>query len=149
MDRIGKLAKPGTSGAVRPSSPSPEELRRKAKISQIFEILRRRYGALWIQQIGETEEAISGTLDEWYRALSSKSDEDLRRGLESWKSNFPPNAMEFMKACRDPRARPEHQHYQKIPILGPDREAGIAKVRELKDLARKATIKMTKEKYRE
>lgn len=100
----------------------------------IFERMRLRYGDLWTSRIGTTRQEIEAMAAEWGRVLSHLRPEDIKRGLDSWDSEYPPNVMQFRRACQPPDPVPAaHRRYAGLSILGPGREEGLKRVAELRE----------------
>ena len=100
----------------------------------LFEKFRLRYGDLWTSRIGTTREEIEAMAAEWARCLSSLNGDDLKRGLDTWCDQYPPNVMQFRKACQPPEPTPEaHRRYVGLSILGPGRDEGLRRVAELRE----------------
>lgn len=65
-------------------------------ISALFKKFDARYPHKWASGI-EGNEKIA--VEEWSQVLAGLTGEDIKRGLENWKGDWPPSAEEFRKAC--------------------------------------------------
>lgn len=95
----------------------------RAWVLAIFEKMRRRYLDLWTKKIGTSEAEIQAIADEWAEVLADLTPDDIRRGLDSWRSEYPPNACQFRNACQEPQRAPVaacHVVYKGLPILRPE-----------------------------
>lgn len=91
------------------------------RMMTVFEIFRRRYGRLWVAVAGQSERALSQTMLEWQTRLSSLTDAQVRRGLDRWDGQYPPNVEEFKRVCR---TAPAHQTFKALPR--PKADPGVA-----------------------
>jgi len=63
------------------------------------------------------EETLPAVQEEWLKQLKDMTVDEIGHGLEKWNEDWPPNIIEFKKACK-PAARPAlpcHQMYQSLP----------------------------------
>jgi hypothetical protein len=66
-------------------------------ISALFKKFQARYGSKWVSAIDGIEEL---AVTEWAEALSGLTGGDIKRGLDAWDGEWPPSAMEFLRACK-------------------------------------------------
>jgi len=62
----------------------------------IFKKLQARYLHKWTSAIEGIEEEV---MSEWSQVLSGLTGEQVKRGLDSWDSEWPPTANEFKNVC--------------------------------------------------
>lgn len=97
MQSAGELASKATanpplsSSGTRASLPLPWTAR-------LFAKLQARYGRTWQAQ-WPTAEMQRAAMAEWGERLAGMDGETLRRGLDSWRDDWPPNVEQFRKAC--------------------------------------------------
>ena len=105
-------------------------------IKFLFAKFYARYGSKWAAQY--PKEIYLLAQKEWLEMLGKCTPGDIRRGLENWTNDWPPNVMEFAKACKPPAETPALPMYRewKTPRLLPrvDKEtakANLAKLRQI------------------
>jgi len=62
--------------------------------------MQATYGSKWNAQY--PTDMLELTQQQWLRVLSKITLGDIKRGLENWNEDWPPNVFEFEKACRPP-----------------------------------------------
>lgn len=65
-------------------------------VSGIFKKFQARYGHKWVSALEWIEEI---AVQEWSIGLAGLSNDDIKRGLDSWAENWPPSLPEFRAAC--------------------------------------------------
>jgi hypothetical protein len=86
----------------------------KKWVAPLFAKLQMRYGRKWTSNF-PTRELVALGIDEWSIVLGGLDAEDIRCGLDSWKGDWPPGAVEFRKACERPDKIKSHQLYRALP----------------------------------
>lgn len=67
-------------------------------INKLFITLQARYGNQWANQ-WDDERLLKFAKHEWYEALKNLTIDDIKRGLKKYQGDFPPNIIQFSKAC--------------------------------------------------
>ncbi len=120
MKQITKhLRNPGTTCTKTTAKQSLPE----AWMAALFERMRIRYGDLWTKKVGEEQTDLDMTMDDWGQVLSSCSGEEIKHGLETWKSEYPPNVRQFQTACKSATRLGAHELYKAEPDPVQDPEA--------------------------
>ena len=100
-------------------------------IDRLFLKFSARYGSRWTAQLDD-EALLRMTKHEWYEGLKHLKNADIKRGLDAWDGDFPPNLMEFKKACR--RA-PYHKPYSRKALPPPiNRERGLKAIKQIREI---------------
>ncbi|MEW6647826.1 MAG: hypothetical protein AB1450_11545 [Pseudomonadota bacterium] len=68
-------------------------------VDALFAKLGARYGHKWISAFPSAD-AIDLAKAEWGARLAGISGEEIRRGLDTWRNEWPPSVDEFRNACR-------------------------------------------------
>jgi len=101
-------------------------------INKLFLKLQGRYGNQWSSQwIDEGLYKIA--LQEWYEELKHYTLEDIKRGLDSYRGDFPPNLMQFSNACKKPSTALAHQEYKQIAPITTTKEQAKKNISKLKE----------------
>ena len=95
-----------------------------------------RYGAKWTSQFDD--EMWPAVQAEWLDILGNLELMDIKRGLDNWREDWPPNVMEFAKACKPPTETPALPMYREweTPRLPPrvDKETAKANLAKLRNI---------------
>lgn len=83
-------------------------------VSAIFAKFRGRYGPQWTSRYASDKE-YQIAKREWGEVLATMTGEQIRRGLEYWDDNHPPNAYEFRQACQEPKGYAAHKPFRGLP----------------------------------
>ncbi len=83
--------------------------------------LYARYGNQWSSQWG-SDEIVKMAHAEWYEELKHCNQGDIKRGLDTYRGEYPPNLMQFAKACKRPATNLAHQEYVQIAPIATSRE---------------------------
>jgi hypothetical protein len=68
-------------------------------INKLFITLQARYGNQWANQ-WDDERLLKFAKNEWYEELKHLKILDIKRGLENYRGDYPPNMMQFSEACK-------------------------------------------------
>ena len=68
-------------------------------INKLFITLQARYGNQWANQ-WDDERLLKFAKNEWYEELKHLKIPDIKRGLDQYRGDYPPNMMQFAEACR-------------------------------------------------
>ncbi len=101
-------------------------------IVRLFAKLYARYGNQWSSQ-WDNERILKLAHAEWYEELKHYYLEDIKRGLEVYRGDFPPNLMQFSKACKKPTISLAHQEYVQIAPMKITPEKAKENIKRLKD----------------
>jgi hypothetical protein len=74
--------------------------------AEIFAKLQARYGHKMSSSY-PAGKVLDLAIEEWCKALAGFGGEEIKRGLESWKGDWPPSLIEFKQSCR-PKANASH-----------------------------------------
>ncbi|MEN8251697.1 MAG: hypothetical protein ABFS32_22450 [Bacteroidota bacterium] len=77
-----------------------------------------RYGNQWANQ-WDDERVLKMAKAEWYEELKHFDVDDIKRGLDTYRGEFPPNMIQFSEACKaDPIPLPPcYQNWESEPSL--------------------------------
>lgn len=78
---------------------------RHAWIAQIFKKFQVRYGHKWSSFIDGIEEL---AVQEWSEQLSGLTGDEIKYGLDTWKEDWPPSSVEFVKCCKQQSGAWQH-----------------------------------------
>lgn len=107
-------------------------------IAKLFGKLHARYGRTWSSQ-WSTDELQRMAHAEWSARLAGLTGEDIKRGLDTYRGEWPPTVEQFRNACLQTQdADYEHRRmYQRFPKALPKPKANpeivrreLAKMRE-------------------
>jgi len=101
-------------------------------IVRLFAKLYARYGAQWASQ-WDNENILKIAHNEWYEMLKHYSMEDIKRGLDIYDGDYPPNLIQFSKACKKPVTALAHQEYKHIAPITTTKEQAKKNIKRLKD----------------
>lgn len=89
--------------------------------------LQVRYTSRWTSQY-PSPELRAAAEEDWAQVLAGLSPQDLKRGLDTWRQAWPPNALEFLAACEDPHRKTAHKIASGAALLpAPKRDPEAAK----------------------
>ncbi len=91
-------------------------------IARLFAKFQARYGHKWTSS-QTSGELVKLAAAEWAEGLSGYTSDDIARGLDIWREDWPPSLPEFQKACR-PIEKACHQEHKALPKPEPDKELG-------------------------
>lgn len=96
------------------STPSPQKPRLpKSWVSALFAKLQGRYGHLWTSSYPPGP-VLEAALYEWGVGLAGYSPEEIKRGLDQYRGEYPPTLEVFRQVCR-PASRRVHAYYPGLP----------------------------------
>ncbi len=101
-------------------------------IVRLFAKLYARYGNQWSSQ-WDNERILKLAHSEWYEELKHYYLEDIKRGLDAYRGDFPPNLMQFSKACKKPTISLAHQEYVQIEPMKVTPEKAKENIKRLKE----------------
>jgi len=96
--------------------------------------MRLRYGSLWTKSIGDDKADIEAVMKEWRDVLGNISGDEVKHGLDTWDSEFPPNVYQFRTACKAMRRQGAHKVYKTLPKPEPDKESARESLNAMKTL---------------
>lgn len=67
-------------------------------IDKLFAKFAARYGSRWTSQWSDSD-LLRIARHEWYATLKNMKLGDIKRGLDQWHEDWPPNVVEFKKTC--------------------------------------------------
>ena len=67
-------------------------------MSALFSKFQVRYGHKWTSAM-PTEELTRLAVSEWSGQLGGLTGDDVRRGLDAWREDWPPSAPQFRRCC--------------------------------------------------
>ena len=121
-------------------------------VAELHAKLHRRYGRQWLKNVGDTDEERIKVIQEWQQVLGNTTGEQIRHGLESWDSQFPPNVYQFRTSCRSATQKGAHKPYKAISGPIPSKELAREEIASLKmymSLAEPAPPRSDKDAYME
>lgn len=88
-------------------------------IKYVFAKLFARYGSKWSSQY--PTDLLPAVQKEWLEELQGLEGADLHRGFENWDEDWPPNAIEFRKACQkqEEKLPPYYREYEYQALPAP------------------------------
>lgn len=101
-------------------------------IKFLFVKFHARYGGKWTSQY--PPDLLPAMREEWLDALNTMTAEDIKRGLDTWQEDWPPNIVEFKKACTKKTTRAAHREYKSLqhPVCSKETaQKNIAKLKEI------------------
>lgn len=124
----------GTTRALTDSLTASQE----RVVTAGFELLKRRYGAMWIGALRAAGwSGPDAAVAHWAAELADVPEDALARAFEGWREPGPPNLMELRGRCAEGlRVRPEHQLAQPLrlaPLSEAERAAGRERWRRLRE----------------
>ena len=69
--------------------------------------------------------------------LGGLSGEDIRRGLDAWKGEWPPTASEFRSVCEPTRKKAAHKLFTALPAPNATYGVGLAHLAKIKALLKR------------
>lgn len=101
MERIKKTIEAAQKDIATKSTRSQSETLSKTGlpntwVAAIFDRLQARYGHKWVSAVDGIEET---AIREWSMRLAGLTGRQIKRGLDSWSSDWPPSSEEFRGAC--------------------------------------------------
>lgn len=105
-------------------------------VSAIFTTFRLRYTHQWTSRYPNKKE-YELAKREWGYVLFEMKGEQIRRGIEHWDDNHPPNAYEFRNACKEPKNYAAHKPFRALPPPKGDPEKATAGIEALKEIIRR------------
>lgn len=102
MDHISKAipaeqSKSATSSTKSQDATSQRTVLPAHWVSALFKKLQARYGHKWTSSVEGIEEI---AVTEWGDVLSGLTGDDIKRGFDAWRGDWPPSATEFREACK-------------------------------------------------
>ena len=103
-------------------------------INKLFLKLHTRYGNQWTSQWADNR-IYELAINEWASEMRSFTVDDIKRGLDNYNGDFPPNLMQFKKACK-PRPigspAPCYQSYGRKELPAPRSDKGTGCLKKIR-----------------
>ncbi|MCP4342918.1 MAG: hypothetical protein GY799_29555 [Desulfobulbaceae bacterium] len=71
--------------------------------------------SLWTKNIGTEKTDIEAAIREWSEILGDVTGEEIKHGLDTWDSEYPPNVYQFRTTCMAMRRRGSHKLFAALP----------------------------------
>ena len=113
-------------------------------VAALFVKFQVLYGNKWTSNY-PSHELRTLAIEEWSRMLGGLSAEEIRRGLDTWKGEWPPTAGEFRSVCEPIRKKAAHKLFQALPRPEPSREEGLRHIAKMKEMLKKTATDEPKE----
>lgn len=108
-------------------------------IVRLFAKLYARYGGQWESQWRD-ENILKLAHAEWYEELKHFKVGDIKRGLDTYRGDFPPNLMQFSKACKKPTTCAAHKELKQIAPMRVSKEHARENLSRLKKAINGANV---------